>query len=395
MHLGCIFPQRNNYERIKNRLKEEFKGDNSKDFVEFLKEKVIFTYAKTNDLDTAFILFDSQNTRGKPLKRKDLLKVHHIRFIEDEKYALRKIVAKEWELMSKSESEQKDELDILLELLAIARKGIRGELEGNDLVEVDVYREFRAEGDSYKLNNYSQPPIFEDFSYDLSKNELFLKLKAIRGLYCWMTEGWKYIPFQIPQSIEGGENFFYFVYKYYKLLEDLEKFEDGKIFSAIDRASGAGNMFLRKVYKSLLLLFADKFGTENLKEFAVRVLTLLFYFRIASNSIRREGVIRFEWNKGEKLDLYKLIFLKYCPKIVNKNIDRYVLYSLSDEVIRNKVGKKENNGNICFNSNVKNTFLNRIDYSLQDEMKKYLKEKKKYEILKLLFGGDGGAVKNS
>lgn len=42
-------------------------------FLEFLKKQVIVTYAITNDLDQAFILFSSQNTRGKPLDDKDLL----------------------------------------------------------------------------------------------------------------------------------------------------------------------------------------------------------------------------------------------------------------------------------------------------------------------------------
>jgi len=360
-----------NYRKIRNRLKNL---KNKDDFIKFLEERVIFTYTETDNIDIAFTLFDSQNTRGKPLKRKDLLKVHHIRFIKDDEYELRRKAAQKWEIMSVRENENnpKDKLDELLELLAIVRKGIRGELEGSDLVEVDVYREFKTECDMYKLNNYNQPPIFENFHYDLSKDEIFLELKPIKGSCTWIIDGWKYIPFQISQSIEGGEKFFFFVHKYYKLLEELEKIEEGKIFGALNRTQGSGNMFLKKVYKSLLLFFVDKFGIENSKEFAVRVLTLFCYFRMIKKSIRKEGVVKFEWSgrNNEKLDLYKLIFLKYCPKIINKSIDNYVLYCLSNE------DELTNEGS------VKNNFLNSIDKSLQKGIESYLRKMEKKEIIK-------------
>ena len=54
-----------------------------KEFFNYIHNNVIVTYIKAKDLDEAFVLFDSQNTRGRSLDRKDLLKVHHIRFIQN------------------------------------------------------------------------------------------------------------------------------------------------------------------------------------------------------------------------------------------------------------------------------------------------------------------------
>jgi len=71
-----------NYNLIKNRLENYSRKE---DFLEYLKNKIIVTTINTNDIDEAFMLFDSQNTRGKPLSKKDLLKVHHLRFVNNYK----------------------------------------------------------------------------------------------------------------------------------------------------------------------------------------------------------------------------------------------------------------------------------------------------------------------
>ena len=315
-----------NYELIQNKFKNY--GEKKTDFSRFICEKVIITYIKANTLDEAFMLFDSQNTRGKPLDRKDLLKVHHIRFINS--YQKQKTVAKKWEeITKKSNGEDKfDNVDFVLNNLAFIRKAIRQELNAEDLVYVDVFKEFIAEDNITTLNNYNQPPIFENFDFNLDTKEISLISKSfdLKG-FLKIGNGLEFLPFEIIQSIEGGERFFWFVLKYVELIKNLKS--KNTLFNQLDGISGNGNLFLKKIYQSVLILFVDKFGVDDFDEFAIKFFILLLNFR-QKEQVRKEGVVKFEWEKEKELDLYKLIFLKFSSKSVIKEIDKYIEYSISN-----------------------------------------------------------------
>jgi hypothetical protein len=307
------------------------------DFSRFICEKVMITYITANSLDEAFMLFDSQNTRGKPLDRKDLLKVHHIRFIDS--YQKQKIAARSWEKITIKNDEQDryDNVDFVLNNLAFIRKAIRQELTGEDLVYLDVFKEFIAEDNITTLNNYNQPPIFQNFDFNVDTNEITLITKSfdLRGLIK-INNGLEFLPFEIIQSIEGGERFFWFVLKYIELINKLKT--NYKLFNQLDGISGNGNIFLRKIYQSVLILYVDKFGFENFEDFAIRICILLINFR-QKEQVRKEGVVKFEWEKEKKLDLYKLIFLKYSSKNLIKEIDKYIEFSIGKIEIP-KIGTK-------------------------------------------------------
>lgn len=345
-----------NYELIQNKFKNY--GEKKTDFSRFICEKVIITYIKANTLDEAFMLFDSQNTRGKPLDRKDLLKVHHIRFINS--YQKQKTVAKKWEeITKKSNGEDKfDNVDFVLNNLAFIRKAIRQELNAEDLVYVDVFKEFIAEDNITTLNNYNQPPIFENFDFNLDTKEISLISKSfdLKG-FLKIGNGLEFLPFEIIQSIEGGERFFWFVLKYVELIKNLKS--KNTLFNQLDGISGNGNLFLKKIYQSVLILFVDKFGVDDFDEFAIKFFILLLNFR-QKEQVRKEGVVKFEWEKEKKLDLYKLIFLKFSSKSVIKEIDKYIEYSISN-IEELKTGTKSE-------------FFNKFE-SHQKEIKKILGKK--------------------
>jgi hypothetical protein len=61
-----------------------------------------------------------------------------------------------------------------------------------------------------------------------------------------------------------------------------------------------------------------------LKEFALRVFILLFYFRYQKQQVRKDGVVKFEWGSEKAFDFYKLIFLKYSSQNVLKELDKYI-----------------------------------------------------------------------
>ena len=325
-----------NYKLIQSKF-ENYDEQKKIDFSRFICEKVMITYIKANTLDEAFMLFDSQNTRGKPLDRKDLLKVHHIRFINF--YQKQKIVAKNWEQITKKNSEEDkfDNVDFVLNNLAFIRKAIRQELNGEDLVYVDVFKEFIAEDNITTLNNYNQPPIFENFDFNLDTKEISLISKSfdLKG-FLKIGNGLEFLPFEIIQSIEGGERFFWFVLKYVELIKNLKS--KNTLFNQLDGISGNGNLFLKKIYQSVLILFVDKFGVDDFDEFAIKFFILLLNFR-QKEQVRKEGVVKFEWEKEKELDLYKLIFLKYSSKNVIKEVDKYIEYSICN-IEESKIGTK-------------------------------------------------------
>jgi RNA-binding protein YhbY len=323
---------KNNHKQIKNYSTKYF--TNKKEFLEFLLEKVKITYIMASSLDEAFVLFDSQNTRGKALKRKDILKVHHINPIKEN----RKMYAKKWEEWEKiDKTEDWDRLEDVLYYVCFVRKGIQREINVDDFDFIDVFKELKTQSSGYKLNNYNQPPIFENFEFDFENNEISFITKPIRYKNNKIFEGIKYLPFELNSSIVGGEKFFMYVFKYFELYNKLLEFE---VFKKLDNVYG-GNRYLKIVYKSLLLFFYDKFE-ERLEEFAKKVYTLLLYFRIKKDSIRKDGVKKFEFDdEGHRLDLFDLILKSYSVDDVFKKIDKYISFNLlyKDEFKDDKLSK--------------------------------------------------------
>jgi len=298
----------------------------------FLKNNVFITYINTNDLDEAFVLFDSQNTRGKSLERKDILKVHHLHPIKNN----RTIYAQKWE---KWEKEEKNYLNHILYLLSLIRKSIRGELKPNHLENIDVFKELKLsffvddEFQFNKLNNYNQPPIFERFDFDFEKNLLTLITHPIRKKGEDFVDGYKYLPFEINSSIESGDNFFSFIWKYFEIYKILKT---NNIFTKLDNISGSGNIFLSKIYKASLFFYYDKFGNENLELFSKKVFILLAYVRITKHQIKKERVAKFEWS-DKRFDIFKTILLSYSSKEVIKKIENYIKFYLDTEKFKQEI----------------------------------------------------------
>ena len=318
-----------NYQIIKNHFENYSKKD---DFLNFLKDKVFVTYMLTTDLEEAFVLFDSQNTRGKPLKRKDILKVHHIHPIK----AKRNIYAKKWETWE--DKKDIDELDKTLYLISFIRKAIRGELQPEYLNYLDVFEELKSKVSSYRLNNYNQPPIFEMFNFDFENNLIEFTTKPIRKQGCYLKDGINYLPFEINSSISRGEMFFAFVWKYFELFNELK---ENEIFNVLDEIDGKGNSYLRTIYKTTLMLYVDKFGYEELETFAKKVFILLAYFRIRKGQVRADGVVKFEWSNGNKFNFHKEIMLSYSIQELLDKLDEYIQFKIDEKEFK-KVGNEKN-----------------------------------------------------
>ena len=86
----------------------------------------------------------------------------------------------------------------------------------------------------------------------------------------------------------------------------------------LDGISGNGNLFLKKIYQSVLILFVDKFGVDDFDEFAIKFFILLLNFR-QKEQVRKEGVVKFEWEKEKKLETGFSFFVFY-HKLICKSV---------------------------------------------------------------------------
>jgi len=112
-----------------------------------------------------------------------------------------------------------------------------------------------------------------------------------------------------------------------------------EIFNLFDGLWYSGNIFINKIYKSLLILYYDKFGNEGLKDFAYSIIILFTYFGFEKEQIRKEGVVNnFAKPFPEKINLFNLIFSRYYPVLIKENLDKYIQFEVGDEI---KKGEKK------------------------------------------------------
>ncbi len=332
---------------IENRLS---RSDIKKSFAQYVCKNVYITCTYAESLDEAFFYFDAQNTRGKPLARKDLLKVHHLRhMLKDTPENVIMDIIKDWEKYEKTPPEDikylgEDFLEFLFEqVLGLTRKAVRGELEPDNLAWIDVYREFRSEGGPNLLNNYNQPPLFKFFHYDPQQDVVSFtpKIAPFTGPYM-LQNGKRYLPFEVTQSISGGLHFFLYAFKY---VEALKQLRNDPWFCLLDDVTGAGNRYLRKVYRAVLLYFFDKFGMQDFEDFAAHLFLLLAYYRNGKASLYKEGVKKFEWNRFDnniepkQWDPFKAILLKYASTHVLKDLQSYLLYYCDNKNWHSSLGR--------------------------------------------------------
>jgi len=287
--------------------------DKKEKFLQFLYENILVTYIVAKTQDEAFIFFDSQNTRGKPLNRHDLLKAHHLRDIESQNNRI--IYAKLWE------EYKEEELKKLLEVYLTLNRNF---VKGNYKFDVDVYEEFKSNNFTNELNNYNQPPIFKKVYFDVSSKKLKLTLKddvEFRiGNSLVIDNAEQYLPFEVLQSIGGGEQFFWYISKYIGLKKKFDTILNPDIVSIVDSLS----VYLREYFYAVLFLYYDKFNDDKFEEFSYLIVWIISHYRLNNYSVRYLGVRNFirDYNV-----FVKLFFSYSCDEIIHK-LNQMIKYEL-------------------------------------------------------------------
>jgi hypothetical protein len=315
-----------NQKTIKEWLDEE-KVDESKFTKTLLSAQ--FVVVKATELDDAFTFFDSQNSRGKTLADYDLLKAHHLRYIKN--YEVQTDCVLEWEKIDKAK-----ELAYLIEtLLCKTRVWSR---KGN-ATSVNIINEFKSQRFSaldisdFYLNKYQQPPIFEKWSYEKS-NGLELKMHNIDAILGTqrirlLSDSKKFMPFQLTQNLEGGEQFFWFIEKYHNL--HLELFDSethqhllySQLYDSLSNMFGSDSRLqhVRSFFQSVILFYYDKFGTHQIDEFAFFSFHIISFFRLKNKSLTYRSINTF---CEKEINLFAIIDKAASPLFIINELNVFI-----------------------------------------------------------------------
>ena len=226
---------RRNFECVKNwfamknsSLKEEF--------IKALQENIEVVVVVVDRLTSAFQLFDSQNTRGKPLDPHDLLKAYHLREMRNDVYGMYHAVQK-WESFSPASI--------------------------NNLFDVYLF----------PILNWSRREKTQKFS---SRSIDYYKGISETSNYTYAKRARKANPyFQITEPFSSGNDFFEMVAHYLTLLFDIEReLTTNQAFSKLNEIiksdKTVGFNYAVDLFKCALLCYYDKF--HNFDEQAVKKL---------------------------------------------------------------------------------------------------------------------------
>ncbi len=280
------------------------KDINKSEWAEFIIKHVYFIQINAPTLDDAFIFFDSQNNRGKTLADYDVLKAHHLRYIFSNDLATS--CAKDWEKIDKE-----NVLGYLLDtLLGRGRKWSRQEYERLSIKEeFKSQRSNKNDNRTYPLNRYHQPPIFNKWEYQHEKEQppIFYfnrDFDAVAGTarITLQAHSFNFLPFQITQTLEGGELFFWYTQKYYEISKALFSDDNAYIsdfFREIDKKaknlaqSNSGTKHVYNVWKGAMIFYYDKFEYIEFDKAAAYFFYSIYFLRIENPRISEASIYKY------------------------------------------------------------------------------------------------------
>ena len=245
-------------------------------FLEALKRIIEVIVITVNEESEAFQLFDSQNSRGKPLYPHDLLKAYHLREMTSSLSEMEHAV-KKWE------DEEPSEIKELF----------------SDYI--------------FPIYNWSKKTKTDTFSDRYI--EVF-KGADIKESYTYAMRAFKSSPFfQISEPFIAGNDFFEYVGHYIQMLRDIKKeLEKNGDFSAIqeilsDRSSGL--KYCKTLFYCTLLSYYDRFHCFD-KMAVLRLFTWSFMIRIdmqhlGYDTINKYAIGEYNVQYSNNLPVFSLI----------------------------------------------------------------------------------------
>lgn len=263
------------------------------DFAEFFLKECTVVVLDVRDLDAAFQMFDSQNTRGKPLFPTDLLKAYHLREfsrMDPNRESVLETV-REWEEVPPEEINQL----ISGVLFPIKQWSDNRPLPHGGFTShhVDLFKGIREDTHGNGQFRWAHPVLLAKSSVDRfrSENRTLLNHGVIEELE---------FPFQITQPVIDGAMFFRMVRHYVGQTrraginrgttprtsdnDDRRDQHDPrlshihKILNAMP--PGTGNRYVRELFDCLLIAYLDRFGWHEVDHAALRLARYAYLLRV-------------------------------------------------------------------------------------------------------------------
>lgn len=318
-----------NLEILAKRVKE-LSNEEQKKYKAYLENNCTVVKIVTDSEQEAFQFFDSQNSRGKALKPHDLLKSYHLREMNRDSESLKVKIISDWENTNQNDLE---------------------DLFKNYLFPVTQWYK-RRDGLNYstnKIQNFKgikQSNIFDYAIYHKASN-IFIEQVNTSGTNELLSAD-NLNQFQLTQPIIAGRRFFYWTLHYDRLLEKVKR----KIQSFHDSfqipTKRSGDIYIKQLYESVLLFFADRFGFDSIDEATMQQLyTWGYSLRLKMQAVYPETVNKYSKGGHERinygLDLFNLISEMTEPqelkaiileKIESTEVDRRSKYYPIYEVLK-------------------------------------------------------------
>ncbi|MET3862553.1 hypothetical protein ABIE38_003499 [Dietzia sp. 2505] len=290
-------------------------------FTTFFLQSCEVVVLRLANIDEAFQMFDSQNTRGKALDPTDLLKAFHIREMDSETVSedTRRQMVALWEAIKPAE---------VSALFADYLYKIKRWSTGRDVpdgglrtADIDAFKGVRESDPHNAHNHWARPLLYaknftEDFRQENGALVRFGMLKPID------------YPHQIDQPIINGETFFTFVRHYHELATTLGLFDGrtrrtdlpGEIDILDAHRGDTRYALIRNLFDTQLLYYVDRFGEQDL-ESAVRLFArYAVTLRARHYAVKRSMVNRYVLSEP---NLFREIRDSIRPReIVRRTIDR-------------------------------------------------------------------------
>lgn len=264
------------------------------EWAEFFLDSCELVVLTVGNLDEAFQMFDSQNTRGRALYPTDLLKAFHIREMSSEHANpdLRLAMVRLWEEIP---PESINELfsDYLFKIKRWAN-GHDVPIQGLAAEHIDLFKGIREADPRNGQNRWAMPYLYaKNYTDDFrQENATLIRYRAMPAVT---------YPFQIDQPVINGETFFLMVRHYYELGLRCGLFPDDPASETVDPLpaltetlealapyrSKSTHRLVRNLFDCLLLYYVDRFGVQDLSRAAALIVRFTMALRVQQRQVRR------------------------------------------------------------------------------------------------------------
>lgn len=279
--------------------------DSEKDkYKKYLLEKCTIVKIVTDEEQEAFQFFDSQNSRGKELAPHDLLKSYHLREMNNEEESLKIKIISNWE-----DENQADLEELFKYYLYPITQWYRGK---NGL---DYSSEKIGTFKGIKINNMYNYGI-----YHKGSNFFIEKINKDESMRILSAEPLN--QFQLTQPLIAGKRFFKYTLYYADLLGKIQQ-KIAKFHNEDEIPNeGTGNIYIKQLYESILLFFADRFGINAINDTVMKQLyTWSYSLRVVMKAVYIETINKYAIGLHERInygiDLFNQISEMIDPEELN------------------------------------------------------------------------------